>query len=183
MQSITLRLGDSFEEIPKLKSIGAVVSDPPYLISFMNKDWDDTGEANVDWFAKWLAACFVILPPDGIVKIFSATRTFHRLAQAMERVGFKDISLEAWMYGSGFPKSMNVSKAVDAHLGHDREVVDTETRYNEPSGLVLSDRGREERQLITRNITKATSDEGQRFEGWGTALKPAWEPFVVARKP
>lgn len=100
-QTITLKLGNSFDEIPKLSGVDAVVCDPPYLISFMGKDWDDGegGGENLEWFKEWLQKCFDILPSGGKVKVFSATRTFHRLAQAMEQVGFEGIDLEAWVYG------------------------------------------------------------------------------------
>lgn len=99
MATITLKLGNSFDEIPKLKNIGAVVCDPPYLISFMGKSWDDAEGENLEWFKGWLQKCYDILPSGGVVKVFCATRTFHRLAQAMNLVGFQDLDLEAWVYG------------------------------------------------------------------------------------
>ncbi len=95
-----------------------------------------------EWHRQWLAGVHRVLKPGGVIKVFGATRTFHRMAAAMEQVGFVDLDLEAWMYGSGFPKSLNIQKK-------------------------LAERG---------------SPEADRFGGWGTALKPAWEPFVVGRK-
>jgi len=192
-QILTLHLGDTFEVLPTLDGIGAIISDPPYGLSFMGKSWDTldgrhlTGEgsetviggspkAMQQWHAAWVLECLRLLPPGGIAKIFSATRTFHRLAAAMDEVGFVDIHLEAWMYGSGFPKSLNIAKAIDKHLGVEREVLGTREAplatgevFGEYSGVVKT--------------TKAATPEAAKFEGWGTALKPAWEPFIVGRKP
>lgn len=184
-QSITLKLGDSFEEIPKLKGIGAVVCDPPYLISFMNKKWDDTEGENEEWFKSWLTECFNILPSGGVVKVFSATRTFHRLCKAMEAVGFQNIQTEAWCYGSGFPKSLNIAKAIDNNAGVKREVVGVVKGMGkqnpEWNGTA---QGRAENSFKPEyELTAATTDEAKRWEGWGTALKPAWEPFIVGVKP
>ncbi len=190
MATITLKLGDSFEVIPTLQA-GSVICDPPYLISFMDKNWDDTEGENVDWFAEWLGHCFAVLPSGGVVKVFSATRTFHRLAQAMERVGFAGIGLEAWVYGSGFPKSLNVSKAIDKHLGKasERKVLGNYrtpeggaelSTYNNWQGEHIAE-GTQGRRVPV--VSTAATPEARRFEGWGTALKPAWEPFIVGVKP
>jgi len=187
-QIITLRLGDTFQVVLTLEDVGAVVCDPPYLISFMGKDWDATAEGNQEWFARWLKLCFNLLPPGGIIKVFSATRTFHRLAAAMGGVGYADINLEAWGYGSGFPKSLNVSTAVDKHFGklEEREVVG-ENPSSRPDSKKKSGRGFDthlgEEGAGVQLITAPATEEAQRFDGWGTALKPAWEPFIVGRRP
>lgn len=140
--TIQLRLGDSFKVIPDINVAGAVCTDPPYLISFMGKKWDQVAEGESQaWHLGWLKLCFALLPPGGIIKVFSATRTFHRLAAAMEEAGFTGLDLEAWAYGSGFPKYLNVAKAI----GED-------------------------------------TPEAAPFEGFATALKPAWEPFIVGVK-
>ena len=136
-----------------------------------------------EWCAVWLLECYRILRPGGIAKVFGGTRMYHRAAAAMAVVGFVDIHQEAWGYGNGFPKSHNVSVAIDKHLGNERELIATEERYQEPSGLVLAHRTRDARVLTTRKITRSLSEEGRKSEGWGTALKPAWEPFIVGRKP
>jgi hypothetical protein len=273
MATITLRLGDSFQMISTLENVGAVITDPPYLISFMGKFWDAEGDGgeNASWHLGWLQACFAILPPGGIIKVFSATRTFHRLAAAMEEAGFildPESSLEAWLQAQGFPKSLNVGKALDKAAGADRAVeaqiqvylrecrealgltkgdVDRlvfggTTRYTWVEGrgghrsnetylptpeewvqlkevLALDDRydayiekaipSRENRSRAdggkalqvreepgdwgyqqggdrwngTRVITAPATDEAKQFDGYGTALKPGWEPFLVGRKP
>jgi len=104
------------------------------------------------WHLAWLKEAFRVLRPGGVVKAFSATRTFHRLVAAMTEAGFRDVKLEAWCYGSGFPKSLNISKALLRKAEGDMV----------PDGLV---------------------ELAKKWDGWGTALKPAWEPFVVGRKP
>lgn len=197
MPTITLRLGDSFEIIATLEGVGAVVCDPPYLISFMGKTWDSEGEGgeNAEWHRKWLEACFGALPPGGIIKVFSATRTFHRLAAAMEAVGFllhSEHSLEAWAYGSGFPKYLNTSKAVDAHLGKsaERPVIGkgeagAAFHYGNPGSggfgtLAALDQGTPSSEW---DVTGAATEEAAKFNGWATALKPGWEPFIVGIKP
>ena len=188
MATITLRLGDSFEIIPELTDISAIVCDPPYLINFMNKKWDEHEGENVDWFAEWLQKCYDILPSGGVVKVFSATRTFHRLVQAMEQVGYQDLKLEAWVYGSGFPKSLNLSKAIDKMQGTSDEravvgsgIAGSGFHYGKPGFGVVAEVGGT--ASTSWEVTAPASDDAQRFEGWGTALKPAWEPFVVGVKP
>ena len=104
-----------------------------------------------EWHFQWLQEAFRVLQPGGVIKAFSGTRTFHRMVAAMQDAGFRDLRLEVWSYGSGFPKSLNIGKALDKAAGAVREVVATEAP--------------------------------QQWEGWGTALKPSWEPVVVGRKP
>lgn len=103
MQEIRLRLGDSFELLKELddESVGTVCTDPPYLISFMGKEWDELDDAHAqqEWHRQWLVEVYRLLKPGGVIKVFGATRTFHRLAAAMEDVGFVDLDLEAWVYG------------------------------------------------------------------------------------
>ena len=131
-------------------SIDAIVSDPPYGLKFMGKNWDDMGEGSSQrkWHEEWLKEAFRVLKSGGVIKAFSGTRTFHHLMGAMESVGFSDLRLEAWNYGSGFPKSLNIYKAIDKA----EELVET-------------------------------TPEAQQWRGWGTALKPAWEPICIGRKP
>ncbi len=195
------------------ESIRAIVCDPPYGLEFMGKEWDSFGARGSNWPSgmpdkvpddtprwtrmpqrartafeefnvDWLLGAYRVLMPGGVCKAFGGTRLFHRLAVAMEDVGFILIphhALEAWCYGNGFPKSLNVAKAIDDHLGVTSEIVSTETRMNSPSGLVNVGQGGE--QMIERNITAPVSDEAKRFDGYGTALKPAWEPIMVGIKP
>jgi len=168
--------GDCLEVMKLIpdNSVDSIVTDPPYELGFMGKSWDSTGIANS--IELW-RQCLRVLKPGGYLLSFSATRTYHRMASAIEDAGFEIRDMIEWVYGSGFPKSLNIGKAVDKIQGNDREILATETRYNEPSGIVGVGQG--ERTLIDRKITKGTSE----WEGWGTALKPAHEPICMARKP
>jgi site-specific DNA-methyltransferase (adenine-specific) len=105
------------------------------------------------------------------------------MAVAIEDAGWEIRDCVCWLYGSGFPKSHDASKAIDRAAGAEREVVGIETRFNEPSGIVNAGRGAEARTLIDRKITAPATDAAREWAGWGTALKPAWEPIIMARKP
>lgn len=264
---------DAFNVLRGLKdnSIGALITDPPYGISFMNKDWDapwksqsgfsspGIGDREIPWpsfggakafggtnptcgqcggrargsrkceclepewrvqgqtlddptghqaalkdtqrfqlwLQEWLRDAHRVLKPGGVAKVFAATRTQHRLAAAMEDVGFilnPEHSLEGWGFGSGFPKYLNTSKAIDAKLGtsHLRKVIGVKAGHENFAGREdlssvqsLADgvmgQGFEavEKYLME---TAAGSPEAAKFEGFGTALKPGWEPFVVGFK-
>jgi len=117
----------------------------------------------------WLTEAYRALRPGGVIKAFSGSRTFHRLGAAMSEVGFEGLRLEAWTYGSGFPKSLNVSKALDKAAGQVK-ILSEKTAFG--IGGHADDK-----------ITEPVTPEAQRWDGWGTALKPAWEPVVVGRKP
>lgn len=171
MQRISIRRGDSSEVLEGMEpeSVWAVVCDPPYDLvankkggsgtssidlstpygrsrigvgngsgGFMGKQWDSTGIAfSVEFWQK----VHRVLKPGGVLKTFGGSRTFHKMARAIEEAGFSDVKLEAWLYSSGFPKSLNISKKVE-----------------------------------DKTLSKM-------WEGWGTALKPSWEPVIVAKKP
>ena len=238
------------------ESVDAIVTDPPYGLGFMGKKWDGLPPS-----LEWAEACYRVLKPGGHIAAFGGTRTWHRLAVAIEDAGFEMRDSLAWLYGSGFPKSHDVGKAIDkldasderraraleftAYIresgltarrideltgtnmgGHfttaasqpavataelfdklrphlpevperieelvrqrtvesmnfaARELLGTETRTNEPSGIVNVGQG--EREIIERKITAPATPEAQQWDGWGTALKPAFEPIVLARKP
>ena len=170
--------GDCIEVLKSMSdnSVDSVVCDPPYQIVFMGKDWDQ--EFNTE---EWARQCLRVLKPGGHLIAFAATRTIHKIMYSLENQGFEIRDLISWLYFSGFPKSHNVSKAIDKHFGAEREVVGIDTRYNEPSGIVAA--GRSERVLIDRKITKPATKEAIKYDGWGTALKPAQEPAVLCRKP
>ena len=184
MNTVRLILGDSLVKLKDLEtgSIDAVISDPPYELGFMGKGWDSTGIA---YSPELWGECFRILKPNGVIKAFSGTRTYHRMAKAMREVGFVDFEVHAWTYGSGFPKSMDVSKQIDKQAGVGREVVGTAS-YGD--GHIQNSResigfGGCDPAADRRNITAPATDTAKQWSGYGTALKPAWEPIVVARKP
>lgn len=126
------------------ESVDSIVTDPPYGLSFMGKEWDH----GIPGSAFWVEALRVAKPGAHLLA-FGGTRTFHRLAVAIEDAGWEIRDCVMWLYGKGFPKSHNIGKAIDRERGAERV---------------------------------ATAD-AERWSGWGTALKPAWEPVLVCRKP
>jgi site-specific DNA-methyltransferase (adenine-specific) len=193
-ETYTVHIGNNLNILPTLpdNSVDSIVTDPPYELGFMGKKWDSSGIA---YSVELWTECLRVLKPGGHLLSFGGTRTWHRVAVAIEEAGFEIRDSMAWLYGSGFPKSLDVSKAIDKAAGAEREVL-TETvedlfgereeekkeiRTNEASGLVSVGQG--ERTLTTRYETAPATTEAQQWEGWGTALKPAFEPVVVARKP
>jgi site-specific DNA-methyltransferase (adenine-specific) len=171
-----LLLGDCLDKLKELEdnSVDSVVTDPPYEIGFMGKGWDDSGIANNPELWKEVLR---VLKPGGYLLSFSHSRTYHRQAVAVEDAGFEIRDQIMWVYGSGFPKSLNLGKAVDKLQGNEREVVG-DNPYNKIRGKGSIEDAFESMQGQSV-ITKGNSD----WEGWGTALKPAHEPIVMARKP
>ena len=156
-------------------SVDSIVTDPPYELGFMGKKWDSTGIAyNVDVWRE----CLRVLKPGGHLLAFGGTRTYHRMACAIEDAGFEIRDQMQWIYGSGFPKSMDISKAIDKKFGAEREVVGEYQTHDIRNNGLMDKKG-----SMTVNITKAATPEAKQWDGWGTALKPANEPIVVARKP
>ena len=155
-------------------SVDSIVTDPPYELGFMGKSWDNSGIAyNVELWSQALR----VLKPGGHLLAFGGSRTYHRLASAVEDAGFEIRDQIMWLYGSGFPKSLNVGKAIDKAAGL-REAVGV--------GFVAAgDYNGRDLKAPNRDFIdpELVSLEAQQWQGWGTALKPAHEPIVVARKP
>ena len=172
-----LHLGDCLEVLATLpdNSVDSIVTDPPYGLSFMGKKWD----YDVPSVAIW-EQCLRVLKPGGHLLAFAGTRTQHRMACRIEDAGFEIRDMIAWVYGSGFPKSLDVSKAIDKASGFEREVVANQHRaatgrgHQGQGGYAYGE---------TFNITAPATPEAQQWSGWGTALKPALEPITMARKP
>jgi site-specific DNA-methyltransferase (adenine-specific) len=176
----TLYLGDCLAVMRILpdNSVDSIVTDPPYGLNFMGKKWD----YDVPSVEVW-AECLRVLKPGGHLLAFAGTRTQHRMAVRIEDAGFEIRDMIAWVYGSGFPKSLDVSKAIDKASGA------------EPIDLGMSPNWRESKRDREKNgsmevrgenagrITAPATPEAQQWSGWGTALKPALEPITVARKP
>ena len=183
--------------------VDSVVTDPPYELGFMGKSWDSTGIA----FQKetW-ELTFQLLKPGGHLLAFAGSRTYHRIAVAIEDAGFEIRDQIMWLYGSGFPKSLNVSKAIDSKklTGKSNSVSLSASEKNRPvvgkvKRVVSSDRvasdGEGEHGVPANMerfhnyeqkdipVTGPSTEEAKQWEGWGTALKPAHEPVVMARKP
>ena len=178
--------GNNLEVLPTLadNSVDSIVCDPPYELGFMGKTWDNSGIA---YSIELWRECLRVLKPGGHLLAFGGTRTWHRLAVAIEDAGFEIRDNIAWLYGSGFPKSHNISKAIDKAAGAEREVIGQ--TMASPKGISQAE-GRTdtaagayggEAKLI--DITASATDDAKAWDGWGTALKPAHEPIVVARKP
>ncbi len=264
---VTVLRGDCVELMRGMAadSVDAIVTDPPYGIDFMGKEWDGFGTPHgfQTWTEQWAREAFRILKPGGHLLAFGGTRMYHRLATGVEDAGFEVRDMMSWLYGSGFPKSLDVSKAMDkrrndaeakwavadflkphcarygwkglaAHFGvaepmvrqhwASRSQTSTPTWSqwlelktllgfgNEMDQTVLELNGRKgtpgeawaerevvgvaagnllavapgqnnDRSAVALALTAPATDEAKRWEGWGTALKPAQEPIVVARKP
>ena len=210
---VILHPGDCLETVRALpeNSIDAIVTDPPYALvsiakrlssptakpivhgkdgayarasaGFMGKKWD-TGETAfaVEFWAETLR----VLKPGGHMVAFGGTRSYHRLACAIEDAGFEIRDQLAWAYGSGFPKSHDVSKGIDKAAKAEREIVSSGAPVKRMiPGADQNKDGWEKnngREFVP-TVTRAATPEAAAWEGWGTALKPAWEPICLARKP
>jgi site-specific DNA-methyltransferase (adenine-specific) len=224
--------GDAVDVLTTLgdASVDAVVTDPPYGISFMGKQWDQPGRYGSQrrggdprpftagpvgadhltttersasmhagkydlsasamrtyqqWCEDWATDCLRVLKPGGHLLTFGGARTWHRLAAGVEDAGFEIRDSIAWLYGSGFPKSMNVAKAIASGTGRPEDIRRLAMGGDyEPSG-----RGRVNYDHGAGSAMNGTStpvelpDAARQWQGWGTALKPAFEPIIVARKP
>ena len=196
-------------EVIESNSIDSIVTDPPYGLTsitkrfgkegsapastknndgsfarlskgFMGKEWDGSGiEYNIETWQK----CYEVLKPGGYLLAFGGSRTFHRIACVIEDAGFEIRDTIMWLYGSGFPKSQNIGKMYDKKMGNEREIVGEtkigKTSLGDGSGWDTSQNMKDIKATGKIDITKGNS----KFEGWGSALKPSFEPIIVARKP
>jgi DNA modification methylase len=161
-------------------SVHACVTDPPYGLKFMAKKWDHTVPSVEIW-----REVYRVLKPGAHLLAFFGTRTYHRGVVNIEDAGFEIRDQIGWLYGTGFPKSLNVSKAIDKAAGAKREVIGAgpfESRRPRPT-KETNIPGAEYGFNAGDTITAPATDAAKQWDGWGTALKPAWEPIVVARKP
>jgi len=156
-------------------SIDAIVTDPPYGWSFMGREWDH-GVPGVEF---WVEALRVAKPGAHLVA-FGGARTFHRLTCAIEDAGWEIRDCLSWLYGSGFPKSLDVSKAIDKAAGAEREVIESRSAA---VGFDTKKEGGGGWSAGVVSVTSPATDDARAWQGWGTALKPAWEPVIIARKP
>ena len=187
-----IHVGDCLEVLRTMadNSVDSIVTDPPYGLSFMGKRWD----YDVPSVEVW-AECLRVLKPGGHLLAFAGTRTQHRMAVRIEDAGFEIRDMIAWVYGSGFPKSLDVSKAIDKAMGVDGDRGDIKSDRH--ASMIRTGRvgaGKQEgwqrdahtdpdRVDATAREYLPRSAEGKGFKGWGTALKPALEPITLARKP
>lgn len=180
-RSFELHQGDCLEIMSTMpdNSVDAIVTDPPYELGFMGKGWDKSGIANS--VEMWREALRV-LKPGGHLLAFSGSRTYHRMVCAIEDAGFEIRDQIMWLYGSGFPKSLDVSKAIDKAAGAEREVIGGNPNHRAVSGVGY-DGVYQGGNTGSAFITAPATDAARQWQGWGTALKPAHEPICVARKP
>jgi site-specific DNA-methyltransferase (adenine-specific) len=184
MKQFKIYEGSNLDILPTLpnNSVDSIVTDPPYELGFMNKSWDSTGIA---YNIKIWEQCLRVLKPGGHLIAFSGSRTYHRMAVAIEDAGFQIRDQMMWVYGSGFPKSLNISKSLDKMANAERKVIGEK----KPCGMFSPDIphfGNASSVVETYKsspITVPSTEAAKQWEGWGTALKPAHEPIVLARKP
>lgn len=183
---------DMLEEIEK-DSIDSIVCDPPYELNFMNKGWDNSGIAfNLNTWKQ----CYEVLKPGGYLLAFGGSRTYHRIACAIEDAGFEIRDTIMWLYGSGFPKSMALDKSIEAKLttgsGNKKDFFKCNGILEESKGKGYTSMKATNVEQQFRNINyeskgqlklEPTTNLAKKYRGWGTALKPAFEPIIVARKP
>ena len=180
-------------EVIKPNSIDSIVTDPPYELNFMGKGWDNAG---VSFQKETWQKCYEVLKPGGYLLAFGGSRTFHRIACAIEDAGFEIRDTIMWLYGVGFPKSMALDKSIEGKLTLgsanktefrklNGELVDRGdygyASVAERQGARPSDYNNIEEQRLGK--LKPTTELAKKYSGWGTALKPSFEPIIVARKP
>ena len=153
------------------KSIDNIICDPPYELNFMGKGWDNSGVA---FDIETWKHCFNVLKEGGYLLAFGGSRTYHRICCAIEDAGFEIRDCIMYLYGSGFPKSFDLGLAIDKHNGIDNR-----------TGEIVKGMGTVS-EITTKGGYKTNYEERicqNEWSGWGTCLKPAYEPIIVARKP
>ena len=159
-------------------SVDSIVTDPPYGLGFMGKEWDH-GVPGVEFWQR----AYDVLKPGGHLLAFSGSRTYHRMVCAIEDAGFEIRDQIMWVYGSGFPKSLDVSKAIDKAAGAEREVIGFDAAAAAKRTAAIGTNAFGDYKGQTGDVTAPATEAAQKWQGWGTALKPAHEPICVARKP
>lgn len=177
MSSYELHCGDCLEVMRKMEanSIDTIITDPPYGLSFMGKDWD-RGVPGVPYWAEALR----VAKPGAVLLAFGGTRTYHRLAVAIEDAGWEIRDCIMWVYGSGFPKSADISKLIDKAAGAENIIGYQPDRWTGKGSSLNFSTDRPQAQC---KITAPVTEDARTWHGYGTALKPAWEPIIVAMKP
>ena len=156
--------------------VDSIVTDPPYGLKFMGKKWDYDVPSVEIW-----KEVLRVLKPGGHLLSFGGTRTYHRMVCAIEDAGFEIRDQIQWIYGSGFPKSLDISKAIDKKAGVERKIIGT-TYIRKGIDGENNEKFKQAKRETTY-LTAPNTKEAKQWEGWGTALKPANEPICVARKP
>lgn len=182
--SFHIETGDNLSILRKLNpnQFDAMVTDPPAGIAFMGQDWDkDKGSRDnwIAWLAETMAECMRVLKPGAYALVWSIPRTQHWTMTALENAGFEICDVVYHLYGQGFPKSHDISKAIDKLAGAEREVVST--RKVKSGGKTFH--GSDYKLHEELPVTAPATPEAQKWAGWGSGLKPACEPWILVQKP
>lgn len=180
-------------EVIEPETIDSIVTDPPYELNFMGKGWDNAG---VSFNKETWQKCFTALKPGGYLLAFGGSRTYHRIACAIEDAGFEIRDTIMWLYGSGFPKSMALDKSLEAKLttgsGNKKDFYKCNGTLEESKGKGYTSMKQTNVEQDFRNTNyeskgqlklEPTTKLAKKYKGWGTCLKPSFEPIIVARKP
>lgn len=179
--------GDCLEVLKTLpdNSVDSLVTDPPAGVSFMSAGWDSDKGGRDHWIA-WLTEVMVeakrVLKPGGHALVWALPRTSHWTTTAIENAGFEIRDIIHHLFGVGMPKGLDISKAIDRLAGAERQVVG-QREHNPLSKRWRAMEGREDYAESMQTITAPATEEAQTWEGWNTALKPAAEHWILARKP
>ena len=168
---------DCLEQLEKIKenSIDSIVTDPPYELNFMGKGWDNAG---VSFNKETWEKCLKVLKPGGYLLAFGGSRTYHRISVAIEDAGFEIRDTIMWLYGSGFPKSMDVEKALNK-----RDGVEFKSKPASGVGFMNTNDDGYHNTINQLEQVGESSERAKQWKGWGSCLKPSFEPIIVARKP
>ena len=192
MTHFTLHHGDCLKVLKTLPScsVDAIVTDPPAGIAFMGKSWDtDKGgrDAWIAWMQSIAQECLRVIKPGGHALVWALPRTSHWTGMAWENAGWEPRDKVVHLFGTGFPKSLNVSKAIDKAAGAEREVVGYSrgvgVEDNQGYGGIARGGVGIVQKGIDVPVTASATPEAHQWEGWGTALKPAAEDWWLLRKP
>lgn len=178
-----LKLGDCLERLRELPdaSLDSLVTDPPAGIAFMGKEWDkDKGgrDSWVAWMTNVMRECLRVLKPGAHGLVWALPRTSHWTATALENAGFEIRDVVTHLFGTGFPKSLDISKAIDKAAGAERTVLGVAGKSGSKRNAMAGDFAGGE-YMETAPATAAAAA----WQGWGTALKPASEHWILVRKP
>lgn len=178
--NFTILEGDNRDTLKTLEdnSVDAIVTDPPYGIDFLGKDWD----ANTGALETY-KECLRVLKPGGYILAFSAARTYHHLAVTLEQAGFEIRDQLMWLYSSGFPKAQDIGKAIQRRQGVEETQPLPKNTRRDQIAKKYSDENNLPDPGFSGMDTVCTSPEARQWGGWKTALKPAHEPICMARKP
>lgn len=190
--SIQILHGDCREVLLTLaeNSLDALVTDPPAGIGFMNQDWDKNKGGPEQWrfwMMEVMGFALRALKPGAHALVWALPRTSHWTGIALENAGFEIRDVVTHHFGSGFPKSMNIAKAIEKHLGNDLEVVGVAPhggpKFNFKAGAIPDNGGFNDVERKEYPVTSVSSDKAKHWDGWGTALKPGTEHWILCRKP